>query len=88
MLVYSPSCVDGVLFVLRLNISATPTRDKRKRPVDKDGPRTKKQKKQVDATSSSSAGFIQICDVDPEGRYIQIKNMSEKVSGIPTTCAL
>ncbi len=62
-----------------MNISSTPTRDKRRRPVDKDGPRSKRSKKQVDSTSSSSAGSIQICDVDVDGRYVQIKNMSDKV---------
>ena len=63
-----------------MNISATPTREKRTRQHgEKDGPRLKKQKKQVAATSSSAAGFIQICDVDPDGRFIQLKNMSDKV---------
>lgn len=65
---------------IRLNISATPTREKRTRQhSEKDGPRLKKQKKQVAATSSSAAGFIQICDVDPDGRFIQLKNMSDKI---------
>ena len=74
-----------LLFCFRLNISVTPTRDKRKRNVDRDGPRTKRQKK-VDSTSSSSAGSIQICDVDPDGRYVQIKNMSDKVVIVYCCC--
>lgn len=65
--------------LFRLNLSSTPSREKRTRDRDGAGPRTKKQKKQVAASSSSAAGFIQICDVDPDGRYIQIKNMSDKV---------
>lgn len=47
---------------------------------DSEGPRSKRQK-QVTATSSSAVGFIQIVDVDPDGRFVQIKNMSDKVSG-------
>ena len=46
---------------------------------DSEGPRSKRQK-QVTATSSSAVGFIQIVDVDPDGRFVQIKNMSDKVS--------
>ena len=31
------------------------------------------------SVSSTSAGYIQIVDVDPSGRYIQINNTSDKV---------
>ena len=64
-----------------MNISAPPTRKKRKKIADTDEPHSKKPKEDIgSSTSSSSAGFIQICDVDPEGKYVQIKNMSDKVS--------
>ena len=29
--------------------------------------------------TTSSAGFIQICDVDPSGKFVRIKNMSSQV---------
>jgi len=31
------------------------------------------------SVDSSAAGFIQISDVDPTGKYVQIKNMSNQV---------
>ena len=72
------------LYNCRLNLHPTPTREKRPRTKDNEGPRLKK-KKQVAASSSSAAGFIQICDVDPDGRFVQIKNMSDKVCHVNWT---
>ena len=60
----------------------TTPREKRPRVArDSEGPRSKR-KKQVAATSSSAVGFIQIIDVDPDGRFVQIKNMSDKVQHV------
>ena len=46
-----------------------------------DEPHSKKQKEDIgSSTFFTSPGFIHISDVDPEGKYVQIKNMSDKVS--------
>ena len=65
-----------------LNLAPTPTREKRTRTRVDDGtpPQKKKSKFAHELSASSKAdGYIQIYDVDPDGRYIQIKNTSEKV---------
>ena len=67
---------------LSLNLAPTPTREKRTRSRTEDGttPQGKKSKFAHELSASSKAdGYIQIYDVDPDGRYIQIKNTSEKV---------
>ncbi|XP_019855325.1 PREDICTED: lamin-A-like isoform X2 [Amphimedon queenslandica] len=62
----------------RLSLQTTP-REKRPRVArDGEGPRSKR-KKQVGATSSNAVGFMQIIDVDPDGRFVQIKNTSDKI---------
>ena len=67
--------------ITRMNISATPTHKKRKRIADTDEPHSKKPKEDIGSSiSSTSAGFIQISNVDPEGKYVQIKNTSDEVS--------
>lgn len=48
-------------------------------PVPK---RPKLHQEEQSITSSSAAGFIQICDVDPAGKFVQIKNMSSQVRGV------
>ncbi|XP_064390888.1 lamin-B2-like [Halichondria panicea] len=76
----------------RLNLTPTP-REKRTRtrtqtggepvPIPKkmrlETPHTQAKKSSV---SSSAVGRIHITDVDPEGRYVEIKNMSDEVEPI------
>lgn len=68
---------------VRLDLAPTPTREKRTRghrDTTVQQPHSKKTKRSQELSSSSSAvGSIQITDVDPEGRFIQIRNSSDKV---------
>lgn len=67
---------------MRLNLAPTPTREKRSRTRGDDvtSPPGKKSKFAHELSASSKAdGYIQIYDVDPDGRYIQIKNTSDKI---------
>lgn len=69
----------------RLNI--TPTREKRTRqrvPMSEPVPKRARlhQQEGQSTTSSSAAGFIQICDVEPKGRFIQIKNLSTQIQSL------
>lgn len=77
----------------RLNLTPTPRREKRTRSTDTSTQGVKKprvdpsisqqKQSQPDSTiSSSAAGCIQICDVDPAGRFVQIKNMSGSAESI------
>ncbi len=84
-------CLHALTFILcRLNLTPTP-REKRTRtrtqtggepvPIPKkmrlETPHTQAKKSSV---SSSAVGRIHITDVDPEGRYVEIKNMSDEVN--------
>lgn len=69
----------------RLNLTPTPRGEKRRsrtqtteQVVKK--PRLDTSSQQTQQQSVSSTGCIQICEVDPQGRYVQIKNMSKSVS--------
>ena len=37
------------------------------------------QQEEQSITSTSSAGYIQVVDVEPSGKFIKIKNMSSQV---------
>jgi hypothetical protein len=75
----------------RLHITVTPPREKRRslrvpmsEPVPK-RPRLHQQQQQQEEqsfTTTSSAGFIQICDVDPSGKFVRIKNMSLQIESL------
>ena len=71
-----------MLFSFRLELQPTPTREKRSRSQRDLGsqlpPKRTKRSREL-TTSSSAVGPIQICEVDPEGRFVQIKNISDKV---------
>ena len=41
---------------------------------------TQQPSQSSNSVSSSAAGCIQICEVDAQGRFVQIKNMSKSVS--------
>lgn len=73
----------AVCVSVRLDLAPTPTREKRtrgQRDSAMQQPHSKKTKRSQELSSSSSAnGSIQITDVDPEGRFIQIRNSSDKV---------
>ncbi len=86
---HRPLCVYSYFYLtVRLNLTPTP-REKRIRTRTQTGgesvpkkmrletPRTQAKKSSV---SSSAVGRIHITDVDPDGGYIQIKNMSDEVS--------
>jgi hypothetical protein len=70
----------------RLNITVTPPREKRRsqrvpmsEPVPK---RPRLHQEDQSFTTTSSAGFIQICDVDPSGKFVRIKNMSSQIESL------
>ena len=70
----------------RLHITVTPPREKRRslrvpmsEPVPKRPRLHQQQQGEQSFTTTSSAGFIQICDVDPSGKFVRIKNMSAQV---------
>lgn len=77
-------------FSYRLNLTPTPREKRTRTRTQTDGESVSKkirldtptstQKKS--SVSSTAAGFIQITDVDADGRYIQIKNMSDEVNAI------
>lgn len=62
---------------------ATPTKRRRRRASEPERTPTshsKKTKRSQELSSSSTAvGSIQINDVDPDGRFVSIKNTSDKV---------
>lgn len=63
----------------RLRIKASPG----KRRPPRDSPATKRSRSDKSPkVSSTSAGYIQIVDVDPNGRYIQINNTSDKPESV------
>ena len=67
----------------RLRIKASPG----KRRPPRDSPATKRSRSDKSPkVSSTSAGYIQIVDVDPNGRYIQINNTSDKVCLLVYVC--
>ena len=71
----------------RLNITPTPPREKRRHVVPMSEPLPKRARlhhEEQSVTSASAAGFIQISDVEPTGKFVQIKNMSSQV-GTHTT---
>jgi hypothetical protein len=40
------------------------------------------QQEEQAVTTTSTTGFIQVCDVDPAGKFIQIKNMSTQIESL------
>ena len=69
---------------LRLNLTPTPREKRHRSRTQTSEPKTKKMRMEASVTqqanvASSAAGFIQISDVDPTGKYVQIKNMSNQV---------
>ena len=66
------------VFVRRLNITPSPPR-RRPRPVQcpsSEPPPAKRTRVGVDGNDTAS---VQISDVDPAGRFVQVKNMSNQV---------
>jgi len=41
---------------------------------------SKRQRLEESSVSSHAASFIQISDVDPDGKFVQIRNMSKQVN--------
>jgi chromosome segregation ATPase len=71
----------------RLNITPTPPREKRTRhraPMSEPVPKRARlhQQEEQAVTTTSTTGFIQVCDVDPAGKFIQIKNMSTQIESL------
>lgn len=70
----------------RLNLTPTPRREKRKsRPTSEPAvkkPRFDTPVQKQSTVTSSAAGCIQLCEVDPAGRFVQIKNMSTAAESI------
>ena len=74
------------IFCLTLRLKLTPTpREKRTRSrTQASQPKSKRARLEAEiaqqsSVASTAAGYIQICDVDPSGKYVQIKNMSDQV---------
>ena len=81
--------MDCLSVCCRLNLTPTPPREKR--PRTRFQPSVEKEPKRlrldpdltpVQQSNSTATGFIQICDVDPSGNYVQIKNMSEQIESL------
>lgn len=77
---------DFFLIILPLRLKLTPTpREKRTRSrTQASEPKSKRARLEAEISqqsnvASTAAGYIQICDVDPSGKYVQIKNMSDQV---------
>uniref|UniRef100_A0AAU8KYD6 Lamin A/C n=1 Tax=Halisarca dujardinii TaxID=2583056 RepID=A0AAU8KYD6_HALDU len=65
----------------RLSIKPSPNK---RRPPPPDSPAAAKRSKSDPKVSSTFAGYIQVVDVDPNGRYIQISNTSDKAENVGT----
>ena len=77
------ACVTIPVPTLRVNLTPTPrekrTRSRTQQATERDSA-SKRQCLEESSVSSHAAGFIQISDVDPDGKFVQIKNMSNQVS--------
>ena len=76
-------CYSSPLPTCRLNLTPTPrekrTRSRTQQATERDSA-SKRQRLEESSVSSHAAGFIQISDVDPDGKFVQVKNMSNQVS--------
>ena len=67
---------------LRLNLTPTPrekrTRSRTQQATERDSA-SKRQRLEESSVSSHAAGFIQISEVDPDGKFVQIRTCPNRL---------
>ena len=71
----------------RLKLTPTPREKRTRSRTQASEPKSKRARLEAEISqqsnvASTAAGYIQICDVDPTGKYVQIKNMSDQVESL------